>query len=87
LINPYLYLTFELSNSIYTSTFHDITTGNNAISLQDADGNTLNFTGYQAQKGWDATTGWGSPIVSKFVPLISSLTIGAKYNKQISAIK
>ncbi len=87
LINPYLYLTFGLSNAIYTSTFHDIKTGTNGITLADANGNPLTFTGFNAQKGWDATTGWGSPVVSKFVPLITLLTIGAKYNKQIAAIK
>jgi subtilase family serine protease len=87
LINPYLYLAFGLSKTIYSSTFRDITTGTNGITLEDANGNPLTFTGYNAQKGWDATTGWGSPVVSKFVPLISLLTIGAQYKKQISSMK
>jgi subtilase family serine protease len=86
-INPYLYLTFGLSQSIYSSTFHDITSGTNGITLPDANGNLLTFKGYKAGKGWDATTGWGSPVVSKFVPLISLLTIGNKYSQQVNAIK
>lgn len=87
LINPYLYLAFGLSKSIYSSTFHDITTGTNGITLVDAYGNIQTFTGYNAQKGWDATTGWGSPIVSKFVPLISLLTFGSQYHGQIAGMK
>jgi subtilase family serine protease len=87
LINPYLYLAFGLSKPLYASTFHDITVGTNGITLPDAKGNLLTFTGYNAQKGWDATTGWGSPIVSKFVPLITLLTVGNRYSRQINSMK
>jgi len=50
-INPALY---ALGNSnLYSSTFHDISTGNNFWSSSPGD--------YQAVAGYDLCTGWGTP--------------------------
>jgi kumamolisin len=38
------------NSSVYTSAFHDVTSGNNGV--------------YQARTGWDAVTGWGTPDVA-----------------------
>lgn len=44
--------------------FHDITVGNNDCT---EDGCTAGCTGFEAAKGWDATTGWGTPDVTAFI--------------------
>jgi subtilase family serine protease len=40
---------------------HDITTGNNSFA---------NVPGYQAQKGFDLVSGWGTPVASIFLPAL-----------------
>jgi len=69
-INPALY---KLAmSSKYTQDFRDITVGNNSIN----DGH-VNVTGYDAEKGWDPVTGWGSPIADKLLPdLIATVQSG-----------
>jgi subtilase family serine protease len=60
-INPALY---EIGKSSkYHEAFHDIAEGNNSYPP---------VTGYSAEPGWDATSGWGSPIASKLVPLLAA---------------
>ena len=61
-LNPTLY---KLGKSTsYSSTFHDIIAGNNSFFFLDG---SLTITGYNAHKGWDAASGWGTPIVSSVV--------------------
>ena len=48
----------------YGSVFHDVTSGNNTVSLVDSSNNTVNIAGYPAVKGWDAVTGLGTPDVA-----------------------
>jgi subtilase family serine protease len=49
--------------------FRDITTGNNSYGE-----GSMEVTGYAATEGWDAVTGWGSPIAEKLLPdLIAAL--------------
>jgi hypothetical protein len=43
--------------------FRDITSGNNEVN----DGN-IHVKGFQAEQGWDAVTGWGSPQASQLIP-------------------
>ncbi|GER86768.1 hypothetical protein KDW_09300 [Dictyobacter vulcani] len=89
-INPVVYLLFGRINGIYSATFHDITSGNNTFTFVDNAGNTVTIPGYEAKKGWDATTGWGSPVVSKLVPLLSLLTGGEhehEFDAQTATIK
>ena len=54
-LNPALY---RLGQSSRQSPFHDITTGNNDFQ---------SISGYAAVPGWDAASGWGSPIASVLV--------------------
>lgn len=57
----------QLLPSVRSVSFHDVTNGNNSISLADANGNVVNITGYSAGNGWDPTTGLGSPNGITFV--------------------
>jgi subtilase family serine protease len=43
--------------------FHDITTGNNTLE---------GVQGFPATKGWDLSTGWGTPDAATMVPLLIS---------------
>jgi len=44
-----------------SSAFHDITSGNNNAVEFDISDNEVDIPGYNAGKGWDAVTGFGSP--------------------------
>jgi subtilase family serine protease len=46
------------NNRLFKLCFHDIVTGNNSQS---------GVAGYNATQGWDAATGWGSPIASNLL--------------------
>jgi subtilase family serine protease len=52
------------SSSLYRYSFHDITKGNNSVSLTDVNGNPVNIAGFPAVRGWDAVTGLGTPDVA-----------------------
>jgi hypothetical protein len=51
----------------YSAVFHDITTGNNTVSLTDTNGNAVNIAGFAATKGWDPVTGLGTPDVAQLL--------------------
>jgi subtilase family serine protease len=51
----------------YSAVFHDITTGNNTVSLTDVNGNAVNIAGFPATKGWDPVTGLGTPDVAQLL--------------------
>jgi subtilase family serine protease len=50
--------------SRYGYVFHDITRGNNTVSVAGSNNTTVRITGYASAKGWDAVTGLGSPNVA-----------------------
>ena len=54
-------------NKAYPASFHDILVGNNSALEFDSDGNPVEITGFNAGNGWDATTGFGSPIDTSLV--------------------
>jgi subtilase family serine protease len=55
--------TYDIAMSpLYGATFHDVTTGDNSID---------DITGFQARRGWDAVTGWGTPKAVTLVPLLA----------------
>ena len=59
-INPTLY---KLGRGEHSNAyFHDITSGNNDFPP---------FPGFGATSGWDAASGWGSPIVSTLAPALA----------------
>ncbi len=51
---------------LYHSAFHDVTSGDNTVSFPSG-----TISGYPAEPGWDAVTGWGSPDASVLVPLLA----------------
>jgi subtilase family serine protease len=58
-LNPTLYKIGKSAS--YAAAFHDILVGNNSFFTFDG---KLTITGYNAHRGWDAASGWGSPIVN-----------------------
>lgn len=58
------------SPSLYRYSFHDITTGNNSVSLTDVNGNPVKITGFPATHGWDAVTGIGTPDVAHLLKFL-----------------
>ena len=50
--------------------YHDMVIGNNTYRFLDAKKDLVTVLGYDAQRGWDATTGWGTPIVSRLLPVL-----------------
>jgi subtilase family serine protease len=63
-INPAIYRIAQ--GTAYHKAFHDITTGDNTVSL-----NGVTINGYQAGTGWDPVTGWGTPDAQVLVPLLA----------------
>jgi subtilase family serine protease len=63
-INPLIYLIGAIP-SLYNYAFHDITVGNNS----DTSG-AFGIDGFVATKGYDLTTGWGSPNVANLAQLV-----------------
>ncbi|HYJ75070.1 MAG TPA: hypothetical protein VEV65_05680, partial [Kineosporiaceae bacterium] len=71
-----------LNDSIYAAArnrkvqnflFHDITTGNNAYTVTDDNGNPVRtIPGYAAKPGWDAATGFGTPKADRLVPFLAA---------------
>lgn len=58
-----------------STVLHDVTVGDNTFTGTDVNNNPVSVTGYPATKGWDATTGYGTPIASKLLPFLA-LTSG-----------
>lgn len=67
-INPTLYMLALKNAPLY---FHDITTGNNDLSP---------IIGFAATTGWDAATGWGSPLAGNLVPALAHEAINGGAN-------
>jgi subtilase family serine protease len=68
-LNPALYRIGESASS--ASAFHDITAGNNTVTVVDPNtGKSDTFQGYDAGPGWDAVTGFGTPKVAELIPLL-----------------
>jgi subtilase family serine protease len=59
-----------LKSGVYSSAFHDITTGNNSVTGFDLNGNPVAIQGYNAGKGWDAVTGAGTPKATALALLL-----------------
>lgn len=53
--------------SRYGYVFHDVTRGNNTVSVAGSNNKTVRITGYAAGRGWDAVTGLGSPNVARLL--------------------
>jgi subtilase family serine protease len=70
-INTALYLISHIPG-LYSYAFHDVTQGNNSVQEFDANGNLVSVPGFNAGKGWDATTGIGTPNAAHLLSLILS---------------
>jgi subtilase family serine protease len=68
-INGSLYL-FGAFKKLYAASFYDVTSGNNSVVLPDINNVNVSVTGFNAGKGWDATTGLGSPVSDQLVNLM-----------------
>lgn len=62
-----------LKNKNYSKAFHDITLGDNTVTLFDQNGNPVPVPGYNAGSGWDAVTGLGTPKVNNLVNALSNM--------------
>ncbi len=70
-VNPAIYRIARSSS--YHEAFHDVTTGNNTVTIGSA-----TIAGYQAAPGWNPVTGWGSPNAQVLVPLLARSTSHSK---------
>lgn len=59
------------TGSEYRQAFHDVTTGNNTMTVTTATG-PATIAGYPAGPGWDPVTGWGTPNAQVLVPLLAT---------------
>lgn len=55
----------------YAQAFHDVTTGNNTVTIQNQGKQPSMISGYNAGPGWDAVTGLGTPNVASLVHLLA----------------
>ncbi len=85
-LNPALYAIGQ--GGQYSQAFHDIDAGDNSVTLCDKRNQLVKIKGYNAAPGWDAVTGWGTPIVEYLVPLLvaqaaaqSTLQIGPEHGR------
>ena len=69
-INGTLYL-FSAFPKFYAALFNDVTSGDNSILEEDAAGNPVQITGFNARRKWDATTGLGSPKADQVVHFLT----------------
>ena len=65
-VNPAIYRIAR--GPLYHQAFHDITTGNNTVTLASP---PATVAGYQAGPGWDPVTGWGTPDAQVLIPLLA----------------
>lgn len=59
-----------LASNAYRRGFHDVTVGNNTVTVFDNQGNLVTIPGYNADPGWDAVTGVGTPLANGLIPLL-----------------
>ncbi len=69
-VNAALYTIGHISEKAF---YHDITVGNNSVQEPDASGNFVSVAGFDAQNGWDADTGLGTPRADTLLPLLAAL--------------
>ena len=72
-INGTLYL-FSAFPKTYSALFNDVTSGDNSILEEDADGKPVLIRGFNAGTKWDATTGLGSPKADQVVNFLTLFT-------------
>jgi subtilase family serine protease len=83
-INAALYL-YSLFPQGYAALFHDVTVGNNSVVVFDVNNNPVSITGFNAGKGWDATTGLGSPKADVLVSFLTKFTSDNDGNQAVGS--
>jgi subtilase family serine protease len=73
--------------STYPVAFHDTTSGTNSSLQFDASNNPVNIIGFDAGPGWDAATGFGSPIAPSMVDLLAQYVSPGDGNAAIATTK
>lgn len=58
-------------DGLYAKTFRDITIGNNAFTFHDQKGNVQTIPGFDAEPGWDPTTGLGTPRTARLSTILA----------------
>ncbi len=62
---------YRISRSnVYAQAFHDIQSGNNTFTFQDANGKVVTVPGFPSDQNWDAPTGVGTPIAANLANLL-----------------
>ncbi len=68
-INPALYALG--GNGFFSkAVLHDITDGQNGVTEPNEDGTLVTISGFDANRGWDAATGLGSPKADRLLPAL-----------------
>jgi subtilase family serine protease len=63
-VNPAIYRVGRSAH--YHRAFHDVTKGNNTVKS-----GPFTIKGFNATRGWDPVTGWGSPDAQVLIPLLA----------------
>jgi subtilase family serine protease len=71
----------------YATSFHDVTSGTNSSLEFDSANNPIDVTGYDAGKGWDATTGLGSPKTPSVASYLAKLVTSGQGTAAINGSK
>src|SRR5579883_304786 len=58
-------------DGLYAKTFHDIIIGNNAFTFHSEKGNVQTIPGFDAGRGWDPTTGLGTPKAARLSTILA----------------
>jgi subtilase family serine protease len=74
-------------SSTSQASFHDITSGNNSAVEFDSNNHEVDIAGFMARAGWDATTGFGSPINPSLVNNLISIVSPDDAQAAISTTK
>jgi len=82
-INDALYQIGQ-SQKKYAASYHDVTSGTNAVVETDVNNNPVSIAGFNASKGWDATTGLGSPVADVLVNNLIKLTSDDQANRAMA---
>ena len=61
------------SGKVADTFYHDTTVGNNSVQEPDVNGNLVSVAGFNAQAGWDPTTGLGTPKADTLLPILAAL--------------
>jgi subtilase family serine protease len=72
--------------NLAAQSLHDITSGNNTFVGGSIISHFVTVPGFNATKGWDPVTGWGTPIVSKLLPILVQLNIQGTSTKAMSQL-